>query len=172
MLHSVRVWLAVFMIGLVLSGVTAFPLETELKLLLRASDSLRLVQHLPYLYAWLQRVRTALVVTNRAFPFLAYGTDWLAFAHLVLAVAFIGPWQDPLRNRWVITFGLVACLGVLPLALIAGPVRGIPLYWRLIDCSFGVFGSVPLWIVRNRVQVLDSLLHKAELDATFSPGRV
>ena len=32
-LRRVRFWLAVFIIGLVLSGVTAFPLETELSLL-------------------------------------------------------------------------------------------------------------------------------------------
>ena len=36
--------------------------------------------------------------------------------------------------------------GGQPLALIAGGVRGIPLHWRLLDCSFGVFGLVPLWL--------------------------
>ena len=30
------------------------------------------------------------------------------------------------------------------LALICGPLRGIPVYWRLIDCSFGVIGIIPL----------------------------
>jgi hypothetical protein len=63
----------------------------------------------------------------------------------VLAVVFTGAWRDPVRNRWVLTFGLIACAGVLPLALIAGPIRGIPFYWRLIDCSFGVFGAMVLW---------------------------
>jgi len=48
------------------------------------------------------------------------------------------------RNKWVITFGLIACAGVIPLALIAGQVRGIPFAWRLIDCSFGVVGGIPL----------------------------
>jgi hypothetical protein len=38
-------------------------------------------------------------------PFLAYGTDWLAFAHLAIAVVFIGPWINPVRSQWVITFG-------------------------------------------------------------------
>ena len=75
---------------------------------------------------------------------MAYGTDWLAFAHLVIAVAFIGPLLDPVRNRWVITFGMIACVMVLPLALICGPIRGIPLYWQLIECSLGVFGIIPL----------------------------
>ena len=66
---------------------------------------------LPGLLAWLNRVHEGLAVNNRAYPFLAYGTDWLAFAHLVIAVAFIGPWRDPVRNRWVIEFGLIACAG-------------------------------------------------------------
>ena len=76
----------------------------------------------------------ALTVTNGSYPFLAYGTDWLAFAHLMIAIAFIGPYRDPVRNQWVITFGLIACAAVIPLALICRPLRGIPMYWRLIDC--------------------------------------
>src|SRR4029079_19348442 len=82
--------------------------------------------------------------TYARYPFIAYGTDWLALAHLVLAILFVGPYRDPVRNKWVIDFGLIACAAVIPLALICGPLRGIPLYWRLIDCSFGVFGAIPL----------------------------
>jgi hypothetical protein len=37
--------------------------------------------------------------------------------------------------------------------MICGQVRGIPFYWRLIDCSFGVIGAVPLiyafWQIRT-----------------------
>ena len=89
-------------------------------------------------------VRDGLREMYAAHLWIAYGTDWLAFAHLVLAVFFIGPWRDPVRNVWVLRAGIIACVLVLPLALICGPLRGIPLYWRLIDCSFGVFGAVPL----------------------------
>lgn len=95
---------------------------------------------------WIGRVQLALEDENVRYPFLAYGTDWLAFAHLVLAIAFIGPFVDPIRNKWVLQFGLIACAAVPLLALIAGPVRGIPVGWRLIDCSFGVFGAIPLAI--------------------------
>jgi len=28
--------------------------------------------------------------------------------------------------------------------LICGAIRGIPFYWQIIDCSFGVFGAIPL----------------------------
>ena len=96
-----------------------------------------------------------LVETGIVYPFLAYGTDWLAFAHLVLAVLFIGPYRDPVRNKWVIQFGVFACAGVLPLALIAGQIRGIPLWWRLGDCSFGVLGAVPLLIALKAIQRME-----------------
>jgi hypothetical protein len=75
---------------------------------------------------------------------LAYGTDWLAFAHIVIAVFFIGPLVDPVRNVWVLRAGIIACLLVIPLALICGALRQIPFGWRLIDCSFGVVGVIQL----------------------------
>ncbi len=40
---------------------------------------------------------------------------------------------------------MISCVLVIPYALICGGVRSIPFYWRLIDCSFGVFGFIPLW---------------------------
>jgi hypothetical protein len=156
-LGRIRFWLAIFIAGLVLSGVTAFPLETEL----RWFDSLlhtgffRPIAQSTHLLAWVDRVLDGLSATNAHYPFLAYGTDWLAFGHLVIAVAFVGPYLDPVRNKWVVTLGLIACAGVIPLALIAGPIRGIPLPWRLIDCSFGVFGSVPLLVCRRAIAALE-----------------
>jgi hypothetical protein len=85
---------------------------------------------------------------GRSYPFLAYGTDWLAFAHLMIAIAFIGPLKDPIKNIWVVEFGMIACASVIPLALICGFIRGIPFAWQLLDCSFGVFGFIPLAIIR------------------------
>ncbi len=146
LLQRVRIWLVLFIVGLVLSGLTAFPLERETALLNSwvgvASTAPQNGE--PPLHMWLRRVHEGIANTGHNYPFMAYGTDWLAFAHLVIAVAFIGPLHDPVRNRWVITFGVIACAGVIPLALIAGAIRGIPLYWQLIDCSFGVVGALPL----------------------------
>ncbi len=50
---------------------------------------------------------------------------------------------------------MIACAGVIPLALIAGAVRGIPLGWRLIDCSFGVLGSIPLAFCQRTVSKME-----------------
>ena len=139
-LTRVRVWLIVFVVGLVLSGVTAFPLEAETRLLSGLVHSTGPA----VLVAWVDRVRDGIAATNRDYPFLAYGTDWLAFAHLVIAVAFWGAINHPVRNVWVVQFGMLACATVIPLALIAGPIRGIPWGWRMVDMSFGVVGIVPL----------------------------
>ncbi|MES2390438.1 MAG: hypothetical protein V4555_02270 [Acidobacteriota bacterium] len=157
-LRSIRIWLTLFIIGLALSGITAFPLVSETALLVRIATHFQLAQHAPALNDFFLRIHSALADTAFRYPFLAYGTDWLAFAHLVLAILFIGPWLDPVRNRWVITFGLIACAAVIPLAFIAGPIRHIPLYWRLIDSSFGLFGCIPLLIVRRHTTQLEHSL--------------
>jgi hypothetical protein len=152
-----RFWLAIFIAGLVLSGVTAFPLQTELGWLASFlhTPTLRPIAESAGLLQWIERVNEGLRTTNAHYPFLAYGTDWLGFAHLIIAVAFIGPYIDPVRNKWIITFGLIACGGVIPLALIAGEVRGIPFGWRLIDCSFGVIGSIPLLLCKRLIISLE-----------------
>jgi len=48
--------------------------------------------------------------------------------------------------------GLIASAGIFLLALIAGPFRGIPLYWRFIDCSFGVVCGAILLLVHRRIR--------------------
>jgi hypothetical protein len=156
-LRRTRLWLGVLMAGVVVSGLTAFPLVTELRWLaaMLHRDWLQPIAQWTHLLPWIERVRGALSATHCRYPFVAYGTDWLAFAHLVIAIAFIGPFVDPVRNKWVIAFGLIACAGVIPLALIAGQARGIPLGWRLIDCSFGVLGSIPLLICWRWIGVLE-----------------
>lgn len=145
--RRIRFWLILFIVGLALSGLTAFPLVSEVGLLHRILNAMGMERWFPAGGEWIERVDRALIETDRNHPFLFYGTDWLAFAHLVIAIAFIGPLRDPVKNVWVIQFGMIACVAVLPLALIAGPIRGIPFWWRLIDCSFGVIGIVPLWLV-------------------------
>jgi hypothetical protein len=96
-LRRIRIWLAVFMAGLILSGLTAFPLRAEIGWLnsLVYSGWFRPVAESTGLSGWIERVHEGIDVTDARYPFLAYGTDWLAFAHLVLAVLFVGPYVDP-----------------------------------------------------------------------------
>jgi hypothetical protein len=92
-LRRIRFWLAIVIIGLVLSGITAFPLQIELGWLVSfvRTSWLQPIAESVHLLPWVDRVNEGLTSTNAHYPFLAYGTDWLAFAHLVIAVAFIGP---------------------------------------------------------------------------------
>jgi hypothetical protein len=150
---SIRHWLLFFIVALIVSGATAFALETELAWLNHfLSDTTESL-----LYYWIHKVYLALRETNQKFPFLAYGYDWLAFAHLAIAVAFYGVLKDPVRNKWTIQFGRIACLMIFPLAFIAGYVRGIPFYWQLIDCSFGLIGLIPLTVCYRKIQQLESI---------------
>jgi len=150
MLRRVRILLGLFMIGLIASGITALPLEWEIDTLagLMGIPPAAAPESLDGLHGWIAFVRHGLHETHARYPFIAYGTDWLAFAHVMIAVAFIGPLLDPVRNVWVITFGLIACAAILPTAMIFGELRGIPFNWRLIDCSFGVAAAVPLGLAR------------------------
>ncbi len=146
LLKRYRLVLGLFIIGLVISGLTAFPLLTELEILARVLGVLPDAQaeSLTGLRHWIALVRNGLRDMYGEYPWIAYGTDWLAFGHLTIAMFFIGPWRNPIANAWVLKVGLVACAAVFPLALICGPIRGIPFYWCLIDCSFGLFGAIPL----------------------------
>jgi len=140
-----------FIIALVFSGLTAIPLEWELNLLAKmfGASNLSPEQATSGFAKWILKVREALVETNSKFPFLAYGTDWLAFGHVAIAIAFVGALKNPVRNIWLFHFGMIACVLIVPWAFIFGGLRGIPIYWRLIDCSFGVFGIVPLWFCKH-----------------------
>ena len=148
----IKLLLIFFIVSLILSGLTAFPLETELRWL-----SSFCTEGGSWTCHWIKKCHQAVQITNEQFPFLAYGTDWLAFSHLVIAVAFIGPLLNPVRNIWVIQFGMIACIMVLPLALIAGHLRGIPLGWRIIDCSFGLLGIIPLWLRYRYIRKLEMM---------------
>jgi hypothetical protein len=146
------------MVGLFLSCITALPLPQELNLLASWFSG----------NEWIERVRHALNDTEAKYPFIFYGTDWLAFAHIVIALLFIGPYKDPVRNVWVIEWAMIACVLVVPLALICGPIRGIPFWWQIIDCSFGIVGIVPLILCRRMIKELEHLQRRGN-ESTMVP---
>lgn len=148
LIRDIRLLLIAFIAGLILSGLTAFPIQAQLEL---AHEYIQKHSTQNDLTHWLDLVCVGVKEIYLKYPFIAYGTDWLAFAHLVLAIAFVGPLRDPIKNVWVIQFGIIACVAVFPMALIAGEVRGIPMFWRLIDCSFGMFGGVVLLLCYRKI---------------------
>ncbi len=151
---AIRTWLVIFIVCLAISGITAFPLESELRLAagILGGPAHPIAVAIPGFIDWIDRVRDAVIATNTRYPFIFYGTDWLAFAHLVIAIAFFGPLRDPVRNIWIVQWGMIACIAVIPLAAIAGSIRGIPLGWQVIDMSFGIVGIIPLLIVYRLIR--------------------
>lgn len=152
LLTRIRILIGIVIGGLIVSGITAFPLLHEVDLL----HGWLIGSSMPApITGWIERVHAGLHATHLAYPFLPYGTDWLAFGHLVIAIFFIGPFVDPVRNVWCIRAGQVACLLVIPTALICGEIRGIPLWWRVIDSAFGVCGFLPLWLANRLIRQLE-----------------
>jgi hypothetical protein len=151
LITKIRLLILFFIVALILSGVTAFPVETELKWLLNHPA---LIPN--FAQTWLQNVYNALLETNQKYPMIAYGFDWLAFAHIVIAMAFIGPYIDPVKNKWIIEWAMLACIAIFPLAFIAAPIRQIPMFHVLIDCSFGVIGLIPLYFCRKWIIQLEN----------------
>jgi len=159
LLLKIRLVTLFFIAALIVSGITAFPMETELKL---GTQFLGIDTNLPVesygrLQKWISSVFQGISTTNAQFPFIAYGFDWLAFAHIAIAAAFIGLYREPVRNKWLVTWAMICCAGIIPLALICGEIRGIPFFWRLIDISFGVFGMIPLIYLRKLILKLEKI---------------
>jgi hypothetical protein len=140
-----------FIVTLFLSGLTALPLIQELEF---ASRFFPLGSRVG---EWLDTVYLALVKANAEYSFLLYGYDWLAFAHFMFAILFIGPLKDQVKNKWIIEFGIIACILIIPFAIVAGGIRSVPFWWRLIDCSFGVLGLFPLFICLHHIRKLEFL---------------
>ena len=143
------------MFGLFMSGVTAFPLLHEMNYIsayLTDGGDLNPINYTG-LTNWILTVREGLEITYREYPFIGYGYDWLAFAHLMIMLYFILPYKDPIRYEGVMHVGVWSSVLVFPLAFICGALREIPFYWRIIDCMFGVFCIPPLiyaiWLTRK-----------------------
>ncbi|TND08513.1 MAG: hypothetical protein FD123_2309 [Bacteroidetes bacterium] len=144
LLRRIRRWLAAFMILLIISGITASPVLAELSFAMQHKNWFP-----EFMQEWLVNIYTALQDIDQEHPYVFYAFDWLAFAHVIIALFFIGVYKNPVQNAWVLRTGMIACIAIIPLAFIAGGIREIPWFWRLIDCSFGVFGIIPLLLVER-----------------------
>ena len=150
-LRRIRILIGLVVAGLVGSGLSCFPLLRESGWLDQLVHSLGMPSAIGN---WIAQVHTGLAEIYAAHPFIAYGTDWLGFGHFVIAFFMIGALIDPERNLWVVHAAMIACILVIPTALICGAVREIPLWWRAVDSAFGVIGFIPLWIASGMIRAL------------------
>lgn len=154
LLRKVRLAIAAFMVLLMLSGITAFPVQSELNFMVAHLECFPQFTH-----AWLVKVADAVNATAAHYPYLLYGYDWLAYAHIVIALFFTGVYRDPVRNAWVLRIGMLACAGIFVLAFAVAGIRGIPLFWSIVDCAFGFFGIIPLLVAHRWIGRLEQLQH-------------
>jgi hypothetical protein len=70
-MRTIRIWLLIFIVGLAISGVTAFPLVSETRLLAHILHSVPAPE---VLVNWIDRVHEGLLETGKTYPFIAYGT--------------------------------------------------------------------------------------------------
>ncbi len=164
LLRRIRALTVFIIAGLVFSGATAIPVESELNLLasLLGLPGSGVTQSTSALAGWIQQAQAGVREMNTHYPFIAYGGDWLAFGHFAIAIAFIGAWRDPVRNAWLFDFGLIVSALVLPYAMVFGGWRGIPVWWRLVDGCFGIGCALPLWACRRYTVILARLTGTAE----------
>lgn len=97
--------MALFIVALVISGVTAFPLLAELKLVVRllGLEAASGPAGHTGLAFWMLTIRFGLEDMYRQNPWIAYGTDWLAFGHIVIALFFVRPLFCPEESRWTLS---------------------------------------------------------------------
>lgn len=153
--NEIKLWILFYIIAILISGITAFYIQPGSQAIAAYIESHASISKIaPETSAWFLKITNEIDYLNKNHSFIFYGTDWLAYAHIMIAILFIGPLLDPVKNIWIIHFGMICCVLIIPTALIFGSIRSIPFLWQLIDCSFGVFGIIPLWIIRKRIKYL------------------
>lgn len=145
----IRIVLWITILGLIFSGLSAFPLLWELDFVLQFRSQLP-----GFFVDWFEKVKIAISETSDKYPLVLYGYDWLGFAHLLIAMAFIGPLIDPVKNQWVVIWGMIASALTILMALFAEPFRDIPFFWSLIDAAIGGAAFALLFLCNSWINQL------------------
>jgi len=149
-LRRAKWMMAIVAFGLFVSGVTIWPVVWELK------TAVQVVwgggEATGVIHRFVLQAIEGIEAMQAKYPFMLYGYDWLAFAHVGLAILFAGALRDPIRNVWVVQFGLIMCALVPVLGGVCIPLRGIPFHWFWIDFVFAPCAAVPLWIALRDIR--------------------
>ncbi len=146
--------LGIIVFGLLVSGITVWPAIPELKMAVRIvwGDA----EPIGVLHGFVLQAIEGFESVEANYPFMLYAHDWLAFAHIVLAILFAGAIRDPVRNIWIVQCGLIMCVLVPVLAGICIPIRGLPPVWFWIDFAFTPVAALPLWIALRDIRRVES----------------
>jgi hypothetical protein len=149
--------LGIVVFGLLVSGITVWPAIPELKMFVHIVWGEG--ESTGVLHSFILQAIEGLESVETNYPFMLYAHDWLAFAHIVLAILFAGAIRDPVRNVWIVQCGFIMCALVPVLAGICIPIRGLPLVWFWIDFAFAPAAALPLWIALRDIRRAEAELH-------------
>lgn len=141
--RKINLLLGSFITLLILSGITAFPIHSEIEFLFKLRYDFP-----DFMTNWIEQLHELISATPTV---MFYGTDWLAFAHIIISLFFIPLFKNPIQHQVNLKIGIIACIAIFPLAFICGPIRNIPFFQQLIDCSFGVFGGALLIYINSLI---------------------
>ena len=144
--------LIIVALGLFLAGISVWPAVAEIDFLVSIVWGEQAPTH--ELHLFLLKAKQGLIETEAKYPFILYGLDWLAFAHIALAILFAGAITDPVRNKWIVQCGLIMCFGVAILAAVFVPIRGLPKIWFLFDVFFAI-AAIPLVVALLDIKFLE-----------------
>jgi len=149
---KIKMVIVITIIGLLLNGLSAVPLKTELNILLSKPGALP-----KFLQDWWLYVNKGVTETTTKYPFMRYGFDWLAFAHLLIAIAFLGPLKDPVKNQWIIIWGIIASALSVLMAFGWERMRDIPVWWSCIDAAIAIAAFIILLLCNRWIEQLKNL---------------
>ncbi len=156
-LACIRVCLSLFFVGLVFGLHTVVFVRAETTWMAdRFGRGTFVEERWPTVAAWFEHLHIAFATTYTTYPVIAYCMDWLGYACIVLAVLMVGAIKDPVRNIWIVQAFMVGCTIAFVMPLVMGPLRGIPLFWRLIDSSFGLVGFFLLLLPYRLIRGLEA----------------
>ncbi len=152
--------IVIVVFGLLVSAVTIWPAIPELKMAVRIvwGDA----APTGVLHSFVVKAIKGLEAMEADYPFMLYAHDWLAFAHIMLAILFAGAIRDPIRNVWIVQCGLTMCALVPVLAGICVPIRGIPWIYFWVDFAFAPGAALPLWIALRDIRRVEAQLDNKE----------
>lgn len=175
LLSRIRLVLAIAIVCLILGSLATLAAPHTISVVLSILSRMEIATpDTSHSFRWLQHIQLQLGRDSDLHPMLHFCADLFAFVQLVFALALIGPLRNPIRNQWVIQFGILACCGLIPVALILGPWHGLPMAWRLVSCGAALCGIVTLMLCRHYITLYENVIesvrrrHRQAVDTTLS----